>query len=64
RIADLEQIIKEIQARHQADKETLLGAIMLTKRTSTSAAPAMTQASPRSNDKVPKAKMAAEESDG
>nr|GEZ10874.1 hypothetical protein [Tanacetum cinerariifolium] len=27
RIADLEQIIKEIQARHQADKESLLDAI-------------------------------------
>nr|GEW27899.1 hypothetical protein [Tanacetum cinerariifolium] len=27
RITDLEQIIKEIQARHQADKESLLGAI-------------------------------------
>nr|GEZ35920.1 hypothetical protein [Tanacetum cinerariifolium] len=27
RIADLEQIIKEIEARHQADKESLLDAI-------------------------------------
>nr|GEW47817.1 reverse transcriptase domain-containing protein [Tanacetum cinerariifolium] len=27
RIANLEQIIKEIQARHQADKETLLGLV-------------------------------------
>nr|GEU54018.1 putative reverse transcriptase domain-containing protein [Tanacetum cinerariifolium] len=53
RITDLEQIIKEIQARHQADKKSLLDAIyelkinqegpMPPKRTSTSAAPAMTQ---------------------
>nr|GEY25383.1 reverse transcriptase domain-containing protein [Tanacetum cinerariifolium] len=54
RIADLEQIIKEIQARHQADKESLLDAIyelkinkegpMPLKRTSTSTAPTMSQA--------------------
>nr|GEU86135.1 reverse transcriptase domain-containing protein [Tanacetum cinerariifolium] len=53
RIANLEQIIKEIQARHQADKESLLNAIyelkinkeglMTPKRTSSSAAPTMTQ---------------------
>nr|GEW24816.1 putative reverse transcriptase domain-containing protein [Tanacetum cinerariifolium] len=40
RIADLEQIIKEIQARHQADKESLL---MPPKKTSKSTASAMTQ---------------------
>nr|GEV70061.1 reverse transcriptase domain-containing protein [Tanacetum cinerariifolium] len=40
KINDLEQIIKEIQARHQADKESLLSAI-------SSAAPAMTQAAIR-----------------
>ncbi|GJZ67742.1 putative ribonuclease H-like domain-containing protein [Tanacetum coccineum] len=69
RIANLEQIIKDIQDRHQADKESLLNAIyehknsqegpsttrlelviadkpriMPPKRTSTSEAPAMTQA--------------------
>nr|GEV75767.1 hypothetical protein [Tanacetum cinerariifolium] len=44
RIADLEQIIKEIQARHQANKEIQR---MPPKRTSTSAAPAMTQAAIR-----------------
>nr|GEZ86756.1 reverse transcriptase domain-containing protein [Tanacetum cinerariifolium] len=44
RITDLEQIIKEIQARHQADKEIQR---MPPKRTSTSAAPAMTQAAIR-----------------
>nr|GEW32698.1 hypothetical protein [Tanacetum cinerariifolium] len=48
RITDLEQIIKEIQARHQADKESLLDVIYKLKinkegPTSTSAAPAMTQ---------------------
>nr|GEV37498.1 hypothetical protein [Tanacetum cinerariifolium] len=52
RINDLEQIIKEIQARHQADKESLLDfpfdkLPMPPKRTSTSAAPAMTQAAIR-----------------
>nr|GEW68445.1 hypothetical protein [Tanacetum cinerariifolium] len=52
RIADLEQIIKEIQARHQADKESLLDAIYELKinsegQTSTSAASAMTQAAIR-----------------
>nr|GEY54364.1 reverse transcriptase domain-containing protein [Tanacetum cinerariifolium] len=57
RINDLEQIIKEIQARHQANKESLLGAIyelkinyeglMPPKRTSTSAAPTMTLAAIR-----------------
>ncbi|GJR67983.1 putative reverse transcriptase domain-containing protein [Tanacetum coccineum] len=58
RIANLEQIIKEIQVRHQADKESLLDAIyehknsqegpsMPPKRTSTSEAPAMTQAAIR-----------------
>ncbi|GJW28935.1 hypothetical protein Tco_0045810 [Tanacetum coccineum] len=48
---NLEQIIKDIQVRHQADKESLLNAIykhknsqMPPKRTSTSEAPAMTQA--------------------
>ncbi|GKA47377.1 hypothetical protein Tco_0740260 [Tanacetum coccineum] len=41
RIANLEQIIKDIQARHQADKEIQR---MPPKRTSTSEAPAMTQA--------------------
>ncbi|GJT56916.1 reverse transcriptase domain-containing protein [Tanacetum coccineum] len=62
RIANLEQIIEEIQVRHQADKKSLLDAIyelknsqegpsdykirylMPPKRTSTSEAPAMTQA--------------------
>ncbi|GJW73925.1 hypothetical protein Tco_0133295 [Tanacetum coccineum] len=47
RIANLEQIIEDIQVRHQADKESLLNAIygsMPPKRTSTSEAPAMTQA--------------------
>ncbi|GKD61611.1 hypothetical protein Tco_1299120 [Tanacetum coccineum] len=54
RIANLEQIIEEIQVRHQADKESLLNAIyelknsqkgpMPPKRTSTSEAPSMTQA--------------------
>nr|GEU41078.1 putative reverse transcriptase domain-containing protein [Tanacetum cinerariifolium] len=43
RIADLKQIIKEIQARHQAYKETFYVDRMPPKRTSTSAAPAMTQ---------------------
>nr|GEU86732.1 putative reverse transcriptase domain-containing protein [Tanacetum cinerariifolium] len=53
RIADLEKIVKEIQARYQAYKESLLDAIyelkinkegpMPLKRTSTSAAPTMTQ---------------------
>ncbi|GKA23508.1 putative reverse transcriptase domain-containing protein [Tanacetum coccineum] len=53
RITDLEQIIKEIQVHHQADKESLLNAIyelrnnqegpMPPKRVSTSEAPAMTQ---------------------
>nr|GEZ37869.1 hypothetical protein [Tanacetum cinerariifolium] len=53
RIIDLEQIIKEFQARHQADKKSLLDAIyelkinyeglMPPKRTTTSAALAMTQ---------------------
>ncbi|GJX49051.1 hypothetical protein Tco_0275896 [Tanacetum coccineum] len=54
RISNLEQIIKDIQVRHQADKESLLDAIyehknsqegpsMSPKRTSTSKAPAMTQ---------------------
>nr|GEV52072.1 putative reverse transcriptase domain-containing protein [Tanacetum cinerariifolium] len=57
RINDLEQMVKEIQARHQADKESLMGAIyelkinykgpMPPKKTSTSAAPAMTQAAIR-----------------
>nr|GEW08718.1 reverse transcriptase domain-containing protein [Tanacetum cinerariifolium] len=57
RIADLEQIIKEIQARYQADKESLSDPIyelkinkegsMPSKRTSTSTAPAMTQAAIR-----------------
>nr|GEU78591.1 reverse transcriptase domain-containing protein [Tanacetum cinerariifolium] len=65
RIVDLEQIIKQIQARHQADKETihilyydfssspslslesLLPVRMPPKRTSTSAAPAMTQVATR-----------------
>ncbi|GJZ47759.1 hypothetical protein Tco_0601591 [Tanacetum coccineum] len=58
RIANLEQIIKDIQVRHQADKESLLNAIyeyknshevplMPPKRTSTSEAPAMTQAAIR-----------------
>ncbi|GJV26647.1 hypothetical protein Tco_1379342 [Tanacetum coccineum] len=50
RIANLEQIIEDIQARHQADKESLLNAIyepMPPKRTSTSEAPAMTQAATR-----------------
>nr|GEX15349.1 hypothetical protein [Tanacetum cinerariifolium] len=42
-IADLEQIIKEIQARHQADKERPSHKKMPPKRTSTSAAPTMTQ---------------------
>ncbi|GJX03683.1 hypothetical protein Tco_0189599 [Tanacetum coccineum] len=42
RIANLEQIIKDIQARHQADKESLLN--NASQRTSTSEAPAMTQA--------------------
>nr|GEV14449.1 putative reverse transcriptase domain-containing protein [Tanacetum cinerariifolium] len=42
RIADLEQIIKEIQARHQADKERPRHR-MPPKRTSTSTASAMTQ---------------------
>nr|GEV00118.1 reverse transcriptase domain-containing protein [Tanacetum cinerariifolium] len=45
RVADLEQIIKEIQDRYQADKESLLD--NAPKRTSTSAAPAMTQAANR-----------------
>ncbi|GJY22352.1 putative reverse transcriptase domain-containing protein [Tanacetum coccineum] len=51
RIANLEQIIKDIQARHQADKESILNAIyehknneMPPTRTSTSEAPVMTQA--------------------
>nr|GEX52811.1 hypothetical protein [Tanacetum cinerariifolium] len=43
RIADLEQIIKEIQARHQADKERPSHGIMPPKRTSSSSVPAMTQ---------------------
>ncbi|GKF23596.1 hypothetical protein Tco_0075918, partial [Tanacetum coccineum] len=49
RIANLEQIIEDIQARHQADKERLLNAFyelknrMTPKRTSTSEAPTMTQ---------------------
>ncbi|GJT90628.1 hypothetical protein Tco_1079473, partial [Tanacetum coccineum] len=46
KIAKLEQIIEEIQVRHQADKESLLdhkGKSMPPKRTSTSEAPAMTQ---------------------
>ncbi|GJY24090.1 reverse transcriptase domain-containing protein [Tanacetum coccineum] len=67
RIANLEQIIEDIQARHQADKESLLNAIyehknspertiglhilisllIPPKRTSTSEAPAMTQAAIR-----------------
>ncbi|GJS46545.1 hypothetical protein Tco_0596666 [Tanacetum coccineum] len=60
RIANLEQIIKDIQVHHQADKESLLDAIyehknshtnrvplMPPKRTSTSEAPAMTQAAIR-----------------
>ncbi|GJS41738.1 reverse transcriptase domain-containing protein [Tanacetum coccineum] len=42
-IANLEQIIKEIQVHHQADKENR----MPPKRTSTSEAPAMTQAAIR-----------------
>nr|GEY68061.1 reverse transcriptase domain-containing protein [Tanacetum cinerariifolium] len=56
-IANLEQIIKDIQARHQVDTESLLDAIyelkinkegpMPLKRTSTSAAPTMTQAAIR-----------------
>ncbi|GJU41082.1 reverse transcriptase domain-containing protein [Tanacetum coccineum] len=54
RIANLEQIIEDIQVRHQADKESLLNAIfehknsqegpMPPKRTSTSEAPTITQA--------------------
>ncbi|GJT86845.1 hypothetical protein Tco_1068562 [Tanacetum coccineum] len=45
RIANLEQIIKDIQARHQADKEMLSYVDrMPPKRTSTSEAPTMTQA--------------------
>ncbi|GJZ11411.1 hypothetical protein Tco_0546170 [Tanacetum coccineum] len=59
RIANLEQIIEDIQVRHQADKESLLDAIyehknsqykgklMPPKRTSTSEAPAMNQAAIR-----------------
>ncbi|GJY34155.1 hypothetical protein Tco_0418624 [Tanacetum coccineum] len=56
RIANLEQIIKEIQVRHQADKESLLDAIyelknshgiMAPKRTSISEAPSMSQAAIR-----------------
>nr|GEX01506.1 zinc finger, CCHC-type [Tanacetum cinerariifolium] len=47
KIADLEQIIKEIQARHQADKEKPSHGIMPPKRTSTSVAPAVTQAAIR-----------------
>nr|GEY73739.1 hypothetical protein [Tanacetum cinerariifolium] len=54
RIANIEQIIEDIQAHHQVDKESLLDAIyelkinkegpMSPKRTSTSVAPTMTQA--------------------
>ncbi|GJW27556.1 hypothetical protein Tco_0044431 [Tanacetum coccineum] len=54
RIANLEQIIEEIQVRHQADKENfvVISCLLLCylidkmppKRTSTSEAPAMTQA--------------------
>ncbi|GJS97970.1 reverse transcriptase domain-containing protein [Tanacetum coccineum] len=47
KIANLEQIIEEIQVHHQAYKESLLNAIMPPKRTSTSEAPAMTQAAIR-----------------
>nr|GEU89013.1 RNA-directed DNA polymerase, eukaryota [Tanacetum cinerariifolium] len=56
-IANLEQIIEDIQARHQVDKESLLDAIyelkinkegpMPLKKTSTSAAPTITQAAIR-----------------
>ncbi|GJU50516.1 hypothetical protein Tco_1220071 [Tanacetum coccineum] len=56
RIANLEQIIKDIQVRHQADKESLLDAIyelknshgiIAPKRTSISEAPSMSQAAIR-----------------
>ncbi|GKE52020.1 reverse transcriptase domain-containing protein [Tanacetum coccineum] len=53
RIANLEQIIEDIQVCHQANKESLMDAIYehknqcLPKRTSTSEAPAMTQAAIR-----------------
>ncbi|GKE46578.1 reverse transcriptase domain-containing protein, partial [Tanacetum coccineum] len=53
RIANLEQIIEDIKARHQADNESLLNAIyelknkLPPKRTSTSEAPTMTQAAIR-----------------
>ncbi|GJV09675.1 hypothetical protein Tco_1351216 [Tanacetum coccineum] len=47
RIANLEQIIKDIQVRHQADKEKSISNKMPPKRTSTSEAPAMTQAAIR-----------------
>ncbi|GKF29440.1 hypothetical protein Tco_0095782 [Tanacetum coccineum] len=48
RIANLEQIIEDIQVRHQADKEMLSYVDrMPPKRTSTSEAPAMTQAAIR-----------------
>ncbi|GJT95638.1 reverse transcriptase domain-containing protein [Tanacetum coccineum] len=47
KIANLEQIIKEIQVHHSIQEKSLLNAIMTPKRTSTSKAPAMNQAAIR-----------------